>query len=293
MEKIDKADADVRDGAQVVDASAQSDPWQALRGFTAARIALGRTGISVPTAHHLDFQLAHARARDAVHHALDFSRFQASVAQRGWEGLELRSAAGDRRTYLQRPDLGRCLDAASRQILEERALSRPAEYDVVFVVADGLSAQAIEKNALPLLDALQPFVRRERWRVAPVVTVEQGRVAVGDEVGQLLGARMVVVLIGERPGLSSPDSLGIYLTYQPRIGTADAARNCISNVRAEGMSTSDAAAKLAYLMSGALTRGLTGVLLKDELAEPSSLEVGSAGNFLVAPDMDASKDHSI
>jgi ethanolamine ammonia-lyase small subunit len=262
------------------------DPWQALRRFTAARIALGRTGVSQPTASHLDFQLAHARARDAVHHPLATEALRAALSERGHEPLLLHSAAADRRTYLQRPDLGRRLDADSQRRLRERAAD-PVEtdrYDVALVIADGLSAFAIEKNVLPFLDALGPAVAAARWRVAPIAIVGQARVAIGDEVGELLGARLVVVLIGERPGLSSPDSMGIYLTWNPAIGTNDAARNCISNVRPEGLSPVHAAEKLVYLLGEAMRRRLTGVALKDELAAPVPSLPGRNGNFLTGPD---------
>jgi ethanolamine ammonia-lyase small subunit len=259
------------------------NPWQKLRQFTEARIALGRAGTSLPTQPHLEFQFAHARARDAVHHQLEIEPLRAALTQRGHEVIVLHSAAGDRQIYLQRPDQGRRLDAGSRRIVEERAEGHQDEYDVVFVIADGLSAFAIRENVVPLLDVVLPRLADEGWRVAPLVVVEQGRVAVGDEVGELLGAQMVAIVIGERPGLSSPDSMGIYLTYQPRVGTTDAYRNCISNVRRAGMSYELAAHKLVYLMNEARRRKVTGVSLKDE-AEALQRLAAPGSNFLTETD---------
>ncbi len=266
-----------------------ANPWQALRRFTRARIALGRAGTSLPTQPHLEFQLAHARAREAVHHPLAIEPLRAALEQRGREVVALRSAAGDRLIYLQRPDQGRRLDRESRSRLEERAGRSKEGFDAAFVIADGLSAFAVEENAVPFLDAALAKLDREGWRIAPMMIVEQGRVAVGDEVGQVLAAGMVAILIGERPGLSSPDSMGIYLTYHPRVGTTDAQRNCISNIRREGMSISNirregmscelAAHKLHYLMSEARRRKLTGVDLKDESEAPRAIAVGK--NFLI------------
>jgi len=255
-----------------------ANPWQSLRRFTPARIALGRAGTSLPTEPHLEFQLAHARARDAVHHPLAIEPLRAALEQRGREVVALHSAAGDRLIYLQRPDQGRRLDRDSRSRLEERAGRSKEGFDAAFVIVDGLSAFAIEENAVPFLDAVLGKLDHEGWRIAPVAIVEQGRVAVGDEVGQVLGAGTVAVLIGERPGLSSPDSMGIYLTYNPRVSTTDAQRNCISNIRREGMSCELAAHKLHYLMSEARRRKLTGVELKDESEAPRA--IAAKRNFL-------------
>ncbi len=231
------------------------NPWQALRQFTDARIALGRAGVSLPTSAQLAFQLAHAQARDAVHLALDAPRLAQDIGQ---PCLLLHSAAADRITYLQRPDLGRQLDAASRALLQ------PGQHDLAFVIADGLSAQAIMQNAAPLLALVLARVAAEHWSVAPLCIVEQGRVAIGDEIAERLGAQMVVVLIGERPGLSAPDSMGLYLTWQARTGLTDASRNCISNVRPAGLRYAEAADKLHYLLAEAFRRRLSGVALKDE-----------------------------
>jgi ethanolamine ammonia-lyase small subunit len=248
------------------------DPWSVLRCHTTARIGLGRTGASQPTRHHLAFQLDQARARDAVLTPLDVTRLQAELTALGQPAVLLRSAAGERRTYLQRPDLGRCLDGESAARL--RALAgEPA--DVALIIADGLSAPAVQMHAVPLLQALLPQLPAA-WRLAPLCLVEQGRVAISDEIGALLGARLAVILIGERPGLSSPDSLGAYLTYGPRVGNTDAGRNCLSNIRTAGLSYAAAAHKLHYLMGQALVRQLSGVALKDEA--PELVAVGTQEN---------------
>jgi len=224
-----------------------------LRAYTPARVALGQTGHSLPTRELLRFQLDHARARDAVHQALDPSSL-------GIPHVLLHSAAEDRASFLRRPDLGRRLNEESRGLLE------PGAYDASIVIADGLSAPAVHHHAAAVLEALMPRLIEEGWRLAPLAVVIQGRVAVGDEIGELVGAKQVVVLIGERPGLTSPDSLGIYLTWDPRPGRTDAERNCISNVRAEGISYADAARKLHFLMREARVRKLSGVALKEDAA---------------------------
>jgi ethanolamine ammonia-lyase small subunit len=239
-----------------------------LRRFTPARIGLGRAGVSLPTAAQLDFQLAHAQARDAVHRPLDVQALRGEIDTLGLDSVALHSAATSRAMYLQRPDLGRQLGTASRQQLEALQVQRHAQgvmqHDIAFVLVDGLSALAVQRHAAPLLATALATEAASAWTRAPVAIVEQGRVAVGDEIGALLDSRIVVVLIGERPGLSSPDSLGIYLTWAPRPGRNDAERNCISNVRPEGLGYADAAEKLVYLLEQALSRGLTGVGLKDE-----------------------------
>jgi ethanolamine ammonia-lyase small subunit len=235
------------------------DPWEALRGLTPARIALGRSGPGLPTRAVLEFCLAHARARDAVHTEPDFDALEAALRREGYAPLRVHSAATDRMTYLTRPDLGRKLDAAGTQLL--RAHARPC--DIAVAIADGLSATAARQHALPLLAALR-MQAPERWSGLPVVLARQGRVALGDAIGEALGARLMVMMIGERPGLSSPDSLGLYLTYAPRTGRADAERNCISNVRPAGLAYAQAAHKLDWLCAAALARGLTGIGLKDD-----------------------------
>ena len=257
------------------------DSWGKLRRLTPARIALGRAGSSLPTQAHLAFQFAHARARDAVHHPLSTASLVASLAARGHDVVTVRSAAADRRTYLQRPDLGRRLDEASRKALAAFKAPDSTPFDVAFVIADGLSAFAIEQNALAFLDVMLPRLSAANWEIAPLVIAEQARVAVGDEIAIALRARLVVVLIGERPGLSSPDSMGLYLTWQPRMGTTDAERNCISNVRREGMSFDVAARKLLYLMTEARARRISGISLKDEVEPPPDGLAAPGGNFLI------------
>lgn len=260
-----------------------SNPWSQLRRFTPARIALGRTGTSLPTMPHLEFQLAHARARKAVHHELDAAMLKDALGQRGHEVVIVESAAGSRSEYLQRPDKGRSLADTSRRLLQ--AHPRPSDpYDAVFVVGDGLSALAIEENAAGFIETMLPVLKDAGWRVAPLVVAKQARVAIGDEVGELLGAGLCVVLIGERPGLSSPDSMGIYMTLNPRKGLTDEARNCISNVRKAGLSYAGAAHKLLFLMTEARRRKLSGVLLKDEAETLAAAGDRAAPNFLLASD---------
>jgi ethanolamine ammonia-lyase small subunit len=226
-----------------------------LRDFTTARVALGRAGNSIPTRELLDFQLAHAKARDAVHTALDG---RALALELGVSSITVHSAALDRMMYLRRPDLGRKLSDESRRMLKNAR----GEYDAVFVIADGLSALAIHRHAAALLQTVLPQLHH--WKLAPIVIAEQGRVAIGDEIGQELGAALAVVLIGERPGLSSPDSLGIYLTWNPHPGLTDAERNCISNIRSEGLTYAAAAFKLLFLMNEACRRKLSGIALKED-----------------------------
>jgi ethanolamine ammonia-lyase small subunit len=232
-----------------------------LRALTPARVGLGRTGVSQQTRDLLDFQRCHAQARDAVHARFEAAALAANLAEiAAGKVLRLHSAAVDRATYLQRPDLGRKLDEASRESLVHHAV--PVPWELALIVADGLSALAVERHALLLLKELLP--RLHDWRLAPVCIVEQGRVAIGDEIGAALGAQISVVLIGERPGLSSPDSLGAYITWAPRLGRTDAERNCISNIRAEGLSYAQAAAQLNFYLTEARRRQLTGVALKQE-----------------------------
>jgi len=237
---------------------APRDPWERLAGLTPARVALGRTGSGLPTRELLRFELAHAQARDAVEQPLDAASLGAELATTGRPVLHAASRATDRRTYLQRPDLGRRLDASSA-----RELARAGgEADLALVVADGLSALAVQRYGAPTVAALLPLL--EGLRIAPLVLATQARVALADEVGSLLGARLALILLGERPGLSAPDSLGAYLTYAPRVGCLDAQRNCVSNIRPQGLPPDRAARKLAWLIREALGRELTGVGLNDE-----------------------------
>jgi ethanolamine ammonia-lyase small subunit len=245
----------------------ERNAWAELRRFTSARIALGRAGNSLPTEEVLQFGLAHAQARDAVHQRFEPERVEAGLRLLGLESLLVHSAAPDRLVYLRRPDLGRRLNAASCQILAA-ARSDPAAH-VALVVADGLSARAIHDHAIPLLASLLPMLKEQDWRLAPVVIAQQSRVALGDEIGELLGAEMVAILIGERPGLSSPDSMGIYLTHAPRVGRMDSERNCISNIRPQGLNYEQAARRLLFLLSQARRLRLTGVRLKDDSDVPN------------------------
>lgn len=317
------------------------DPlWQLLARLTPARIGLGRAGAGLPTREVLKFGLAHAQARDAVHVPMDADAVSAAIEALGFSTLRVASRAGDRATYLQRPDYGRALNEESaRRLAEaaqtgqqssrhsssnphthpevpqrsvglERALQRTAQslepsfeaadaapqdegaggrtirksasepIDLALVVADGLSARAVHEGAESLLAALKPHIDRNGWNLAPVVVATQARVALGDAIGAALNARMVAVLIGERPGLSSPDSLGIYLTYDPRPGRSDAERNCISNVRPTGLSHEAAAGRLAWLIDQALVRRLSGVALKDE---SDVAAIGTASDVKAVP----------
>jgi ethanolamine ammonia-lyase small subunit len=229
---------------------------KSLREFTSARVDLGRTGHSLLTSELLDFQLAHARARDAVHLPLDVHSMLLELKQKSIPSVALASEAHDRFTYLHRPDLGRRLNSESR----ERVAPLKSDYDAAFVIADGLSALAVHRHAVPLLELVHSKLD---WNIGPVTIVQLGRVAIGDEIGELLGAKLAVVLIGERPGLSSPDSLGIYLTWQPQRRRTDAERNCISNIRTEGLSYELAAHKLLFLMNESRRLKLSGVQLKE------------------------------
>jgi ethanolamine ammonia-lyase small subunit len=236
--------------------------WRRFQALTRARIGLGRVGHSLPTARLLEFQLAHAEARDAVLASADFDALAAALGP--CATLRVRSLAADRAQYLRRPDLGRRLHP------ETRAALPTGPFDAVFVVADGLSARAVQTHAVPLLQALLP--RLDSWNLAPVVFAEQARVALGDEIGGALSAQFAVVLIGERPGLSVPDSLGVYLTHEPRVGRRDSERNCISNIHADGLATQAAADKLEWLMTRARQLRLTGVALKEDApADPAQL----------------------
>jgi ethanolamine ammonia-lyase small subunit len=230
-----------------------------LRQLTQARVDLGRAGNSLPTSELLEFRLAQARARDAVHVALDVQSLRAELREIGLESLAVASAARSRTEYLRRPDLGRKLSGESLGELE----SFQGQVGVAFVIADGLSALAVHRHAPPLLRLVAGELTARGDSVAPVIIATQGRVAIGDEIGAALGAELSVVLIGERPGLSAPDSLGIYLTWQPKPGRTDAERNCISNIRAEGLSYEAAAWKLLFLVREARRLKLSGVNLRD------------------------------
>jgi ethanolamine ammonia-lyase small subunit len=239
--------------------SVTKDPWDNFRRLTPARVALGRVGNALPTREVLALALAHARARDAVHIPLDAAAIEQACQTLGFDTLRAHSAARDRETYLRRPDLGRKLDRDGAARLSSNA----GPFDISLVIGDGLSSPAIHENAPRLLEALKPYLDRSNFSVAPVVISEQARVALGDEIGAALRARISVVLIGERPGLSSCDSLGVYLTFAPKIGRTDAERNCISNIRPAGLDHHTAATRLFWLIEEAFRLEKSGIALKD------------------------------
>ena len=234
---------------------------EALRKLTPARVGLGRSGASMPTDALLAFTLDHARARDAVHTAFDTPHLAAGLAGLGLEVSQVSSQAGTRRDYLRRPDLGRMLDADSRRALEQQS---GHESELVIVIGDGLSPAAVNRHAIELVRQLVPRLSETKIPFGRAVIAAGARVALGDEIGALLGARMVMMLIGERPGLSAPDSLGAYLTFAPRIGLTDERRNCVSNIHVAGLNYSEAAFKIAWLLRESFARQVTGVALKDE-----------------------------
>jgi ethanolamine ammonia-lyase small subunit len=240
---------------------APRDPWFHLAQRTPARIGQGRAGVSLPTREVLSFALAHAQARDAVHARLSVDALANGIAALGLPTIAVESRAADRGVYLRRPDYGRQLTEASSSRLRDIA---GGPFDLALILGDGLSATAVMRHAAAVLGSLLPHVATMGLRLAPVAIASGARVALGDEIGSALGARAVAILIGERPGLSAADSLGIYLTYAPERGRQDSERNCISNVRPEGLAPAAAAAKLAWLIDAALTRNLTGIGLKDE-----------------------------
>lgn len=273
------------------------NPWRVLEAFTDARIGLGRVGGSLPTNEHLAFQLAHAQARDAVHLPLDVDRLIEQLQQPNRsdnaEPLVLDSQAVDRVTYLQRPDLGRRLHSSSQQAIQtfnqdytSKSVDKQA-FDLAIVLVDGLSSQAVQSHAAPFITQLKQALvedsakHNREWHLAPFTIVKQGRVAIGDEIGQLLGAKVVLVLIGERPGLSSPDSLGLYLTWGPKVGLTDAARNCISNIRPAGLDVTQAANRTMYLLQESRRRQISGVQLKDRTVNQQRVADTSSKPFLL------------
>jgi len=266
-----------------------ANPWRRLSASTDARIGLGRAGISLPTHEMLAFQLAHAQARDAVHLPLDTSRLMKDLAELTerrkallpHEPVHLQSQASDRITYLQRPDLGRRLSQKSCEALDRLGHTGDSPVDLALVVADGLSSYGVQENAVGFLEALLANLEADdqTWELAPLIVVSQGRVAIGDDVGHRLNARCVVVLIGERPGLSSPDSLGLYLAWAPEPGLNDASRNCISNIRPAGLSFEEASRRLGYLLREARRQEVSCVPLKDR-SEETVIDQGIS-NFLL------------
>ncbi|WP_321325316.1 ethanolamine ammonia-lyase subunit EutC [Thiomicrorhabdus sp.] len=265
------------------------NPWRKLREYTDARIGLGRSGVSLPTHEMLAFQLAHAQAKDAVHMPLNVSSLQQKlnsvIRVNQISQYVLHSQAIDRVSYLQRPDLGRRLDESSQQQLNALSHSLQVNFDLAIVIVDGLSSKAVQQNAAPFIETLLNHFANDadlkELQLAPITIVEQGRVAIGDEIGELLNAKLVVVLIGERPGLSSPDSLGLYLTWEPNVGRNDAQRNCISNIRPAGLSFEDASQKALYLIKESRRLKLTGVNLKDRSNEKSISNQMDETNFLI------------
>jgi ethanolamine ammonia-lyase small subunit len=250
----------------MTDKTVPARPTLDLRSFTPARVALGRSGASLPTKPLLDFTLDHARARDAVHAAFDGPGLVAGISALGLGVSEVRSRAADRGDYLRRPDLGRQLDAGSAETLAHGA-TKPCQ--LALVIGDGLSAAAVHAHAVALVKSLLPLLAADNGvAIGHVVVASGARVALGDEIGAILGARMVVMLIGERPGLSAPDSLGAYLTFAPKPGLTDAERNCVSNIHQAGLSYDEAAFKIAWLVREGLAREVTGVALKDESGDP-------------------------
>lgn len=247
------------------------NPKEFWKSLTSARIGIGRSGGSIPTSELLKFRLDHARARDAVLVEPDFDTINFGLEKifqpLGAEIIGVESLARSREEYLLRPDLGRRISEPSRSRLE----SKRGIYDLVLIGVDGLSAKAVDSNLIPFLQVLVPILSEQKFKIAPFVLAKLGRVAIGDEIGEILGARAAVLLIGERPGLTSADSLGMYLTFDPKLGKTDESRNCISNIRPDGLDFHKATLKTAYLLSESLKRGISGVDLKDEMT-PDFLE---------------------
>ena len=264
------------------------NPWALLRDYTDARIGLGRAGISIPTSHSLAFQLAHAQAQDAVHLPLDTEHVIEQINSNNLNPdthlpLLLHSQATTRTVYLQRPDLGRKLNSDSVEILKKINIDKDEPFDLSIVIVDGLSSLAIKENAVNFIEKLLSTLVNdsEQCKIAPFTIIQQGRVAIGDEVAQLLNAKTSLVLIGERPGLSSPDSLGLYLTWNPKVGLTDASRNCISNVRSEGLSYEEAVKKTMYLLKESRRLELSGVNLKDRTISDVIENNINEENFLI------------
>lgn len=246
---------------QLTKSVVQPDPWARLKKFTEARIALGRCGTSLPLKECLDFKLAHARARDAVHQPVQMELLVEALEAEKYSTLQLASSVAHREEYLTRPDKGRCLSSESKELLEQQNKG----YDIAVIIADGLSAPAVHGSAIAVACGLLNIIKTTDLTFAPVSLVKNARVAIGDEIGSLLKAKITLILIGERPGLSSPNSLGAYLTYKPEPGNTDEARNCISNIREGGLSVTEAIRKISYLIEMALQKKYTGVGLKDKM----------------------------
>jgi ethanolamine ammonia-lyase small subunit len=259
--------------------SACADAWHTLKQFTPARIALGHAGTSLPTQASLEFQLAHARARDAVSIPLDFVLLEQTLTSLGYKTLTLHTQADSHKNYLQRPDKGRLLNAGAVASLQQTA-RQSLPPDIAVIVADGLSSRAIASHAIPFLKLLLPQLDEHGYALPSICLVKHGRVAIGDPISELFSARMSIVLIGERPGLSSPDSMGIYFTYQAKTGSTDADRNCISNIHKNGLRYEQALKKLLYLIQEADRLQFSGIHLKDETTASSDAQE-KPGNFLL------------
>ena len=251
---------------------AKHDPWELLKKFTDARIALGRTGVSIPVKENLQFKMAHAFARDAIYTKMNLDSLARWLDHLHYPFCFLHSRAENREQYLQRPDLGRILSVDSFSKLQEASGNKP--YDLCINIADGLSATAVNLHSIALLTELLPLLKDAGFSISPVCLIEQGRVAIGDETGSYFQAKLSLILIGERPGLSSPDSLGAYITYHPQKGNTDAMRNCVSNIRPKGLSYSAAADKIVYLIKESIRLRISGVVLKDmtALLPPQALD---------------------
>lgn len=238
----------------------KGDLWKPLLAYTRARIALGRKGVSLPLQQVLEFKMAHAKARDAVFEQVDWELISESLRALGFESIRFQSKARDRKEYLLHPEKGRSLEQGTGIFSKEKY----GKYDISIVVADGLSARAVHNHAVLLLGILKSGLEKLGFSLAPISLVELGRVAISDEIGQIWSSKLVLILIGERPGLSSPDSLGAYLTYGPQVGNTDEKRNCISNIRPEGLIYEQAAEKIIYFIKEAMQKGLSGVNLKEQ-----------------------------
>jgi ethanolamine ammonia-lyase small subunit len=237
----------------------QQDSWEYMRKLTTARIALGHVGVSLPTKELLAFRLAHAQARDAVYSGLNMEKIKNQLSQANLFFLEIKSSSDSRNEYLKNPTTGRKLHEDSKQLLKQQN----THADLCFILADGLSATAVNEHAVKVLEILYEKLKKIGWIIAPIVIAQQARVALSDEIGSLLKAEMVVMLIGERPGLSSPNSMGAYITYHPEPGLTDERRNCVSNIRPNGLSYHFAAEKIFYLLTEMKIRKISGVVLKD------------------------------
>lgn len=247
----------------------QSDPWNSLKAYTNARIALGSAGVSIPVKENLQFTIAHALARDAVYTTLDFTLILNGLSKISLPIIKLKSKCANRIEYLQRPDFGRKLSEDSVNQIKECAI-KPSNISII--IADGLSSLAINEHIAPVLNLLVPILQNANYSLAQLVIVEQGRVAIADEIGQILQADMTIIFIGERPGLSAPNSMGAYITYNPQIGNTDEKRNCVSNIRPEGLNYQYAVDKIFYLVNASFKARLSGVNLKDDFIKEQILE---------------------